>query len=1243
MGARGDCVLSAPVTVHAYPSPFKPGTRFELETGADLTVDEIIDEAGFPRSARPYLRTWIQGCRVPRHMWKHTRPNPGTVVSIKAVPRGGDQGKAIANVVIGVALLAAALVAGYFYTLIGATIPLSVYSAAFAGASLITSGAFSLASPPPAVPFAGEIPTSDSRAIAAPRNEARPFAPVPRVFGRYRVFPQYAAKPYTEIVGNDSFLRLLFTFGYGPLLIEDLKIGEDLVENFADVEFNILPGYDDDPELALFTAGVDEDSFQIQLEPHAGTPEDPLVRVVRTSRPDTHESSIDLIFPTGLIAFDEDDGSPRGVTAFFTVEYRVAGSSDPWTGVTATAPLGPGVSNPAAGELEIAARERGLVARGIRWVYPSPGQWEVRISRNLSQTSADLGTLIDECNWTVLRSIRPGTKPRVPNLCLLELRIRATDQLAGVIQNLSAMCTSILPVWNSIDGWGPDNRDSGNGSLQATREPAWCLAEMLRGGVNARPVPDENIDTTSLAAWAISNAAEGRTFDAVVDFETTVAQVCRDIAGAHRASFNVIDGRYGVVVDEPKPVIVAQFSDRDTGGFSGAKVFRKEVHALRVRFVSPDAGYEPDERIVYADGYDEANATEFGELDLWGVTDPDIAWKDGRYHLANSILRPEIYSFELDFSHLMITRGDRVLYSHDVMLVGLGAGRIRELFNDGGGDVIGFRVDEEIDYDPAKSYAARFRFADGHSELHNLANLGTVAKFLVLQTAMDPGDAPAVDDMVAWGESGKETGDFIVHSITPTSDLRARVELLDYSEAIFNSDTGEIPPFDPNITDPRPRIVVTPSKPIVDAIRSDESVLLRDPDGTFRPRILITARARQGDDIEAEFLQAQYRTSSPVGEWYSAPQVSAKTSQISVENVDEGEAYDLRVRAISGGDEPGRASAWVTVFGHVVVGASTPPPGIENLRVDPGEVLVWDYPSPPRDFAGFKVRHQAGSDTLWTTAIPAHDGLVTESRFSLSGLPPGQRTILVKAVDTAGNESTDAAFVVSTLIGAKVENIVETEDFHAGGFAGTKTNATVEGGSGDLVADSEDTTFWGAPGNLFWGAPGNLFWGDSFQAMAYEDEWTPPGTAIPGRLRVTLTAQGAGVRLRYRIQGSSVWLPWPGYIDAQASTTYEFRVDIDGVGVRGRIEAFAAYIDRPDIEEFLEDVVIADSGTVRLSLTQPFVVIKQVLWSVQDDGNGATGIVVLDKDAASGPSVIAIQELVSNRVQGLSDFRVRGY
>lgn len=1245
VAASNDGLLPAPIAVRAFPNPFRAASQRIVEFDPDLKVEEIVRLAGFDLDGRWDIRVWIQGIRIPRAMWRHTTPNPGALVAIRAVPHGAQQGKGITQIVIGLSLLALAAVAGPLAgTILGNLLYLpglagiagastgTLVGLGIAGASLVASGAYSVAAPPPTVQYTGEIPTSESRAIASAQNEPRKYAPVPKVFGQYRVFPQYAAKPFTERVGNDQFLRLLFTFGYGPLEITDLKIGEDPIENYQDVEYNLLPGYDDDPALAIFTSSVDEEALQFPIVPLAPD-------TVSTTELDTYEGSLDLVFTGGLIAFERSDGRPRSVNCPFTVEYRAAGTSDPWVGITPTAPLGPGISSGSAGDVTISAMARGTVARGVRWMFSGPGQWEVRISRGASVTEAASGTVIDECVWVALRSIRPGTAPRVPNLALLEMRIRASDQLSGTLQDLSAICTSVLPVWNGIDGWGPANRLSTNTSLQATRNPAWALAEMLRGGVNARPVPDENVDEVSISEWAVSNSAAGRNFDAVVDYETTIAQVCRDIAGSARASFNVIDGRYGVVVDEPKPTVVAQFSARDVSDFSATKVFEKPTHGLRVRFVNPDAGYEPDERVVYADGYDEGNATDLGELDLWGVTDPDRAYADGRYHLAAGKLRPEVYSFTLDVAHLIITRGDRIRFSHDVMLVGLGAGRIRAV-PESGGLVIGFGLDETIEYDVTKNYVVRVRHsATGDSVLYPIQNIGGDFAFALLETPIDPMDAPAVDDMLAWGEAGKETGDYIVLAITPTADLAARVELVDYSPAIFTSDTEPIPDFDPNISDPRPPITVTPARPLISSLASDESVLVIDPDGSFRPRILVSIEFGQQPGTQAAFIQSQYRTSSPVGEWFSAPPVDAHTRQVSIENVEEGQTYDVRVRSISADY---RGSEWSTVAGHEVIGASTRPADVESLRVDSGTLLVWDYPSPPRDFFGFRVRHQAGTDTLWGTAIPAHDGIVSQSSFDISGLPPGQRTILVKAVDTAGNESLNAAVVVKDIGGLAIANIVETEDFHAAGFPGTIVAGTVEGGSGDLVADTEATYFWGPPEGLFWGDAGDLFWGDSFQAMEYIDEWTPPGTAIPGRLFLVLDVQASAWAVYYREQGSTTWIRWPGFIDAEASTTYEFRVTTDGGHTRGRIIEFAAQIDKPDVEEFLDDIVIASTGTVRLPITKTFSVIKQVLMTVQDDGNGGLSVKTIDKNAALGPSV-EVYDSTPTRVQGLIDARVRGY
>lgn len=43
---------------------------------------------------------------------------------------------------------------------------------------------------------------------------------------------QYAASPYSELVGENQYLRMLFLLGYGPLDISQIRIGDTAMENY---------------------------------------------------------------------------------------------------------------------------------------------------------------------------------------------------------------------------------------------------------------------------------------------------------------------------------------------------------------------------------------------------------------------------------------------------------------------------------------------------------------------------------------------------------------------------------------------------------------------------------------------------------------------------------------------------------------------------------------------------------------------------------------------------------------------------------------------------------------------------------------------------------------------------------------------------------------------------------------------------------------------------------------------------
>src|SRR5262249_52759161 len=124
-------------------------------------------------------------------------------------------------------------------------------------------------------------PESPTLSISGGQNAARPYEPVARVYGRHRVFPAYGAQPFTEILGADQYLRMIFVVGLGITDIEDIKLGETPITNFQGVEMEVRAGWPTEPPLTLYTQDVFEDSVGSVLLFN--------VAQVRTSRDDAVE------------------------------------------------------------------------------------------------------------------------------------------------------------------------------------------------------------------------------------------------------------------------------------------------------------------------------------------------------------------------------------------------------------------------------------------------------------------------------------------------------------------------------------------------------------------------------------------------------------------------------------------------------------------------------------------------------------------------------------------------------------------------------------------------------------------------------------------------------------------------------------------------------------------------------------------------------------------------------------------
>lgn len=488
--------------------------------------------------------------------------------------------------------------------------------------------------------------------------------------------------------------------------------------------------------------------------------------------------------------------------------------------------------------------------------------------------------------------------------------------------------------------------------------------------------------------------------------------------------------------------------------------------------------------------------------------------------------------------------------------------------------------------------------------------------------------------------------------------LGVRLDMRETAAAIYDWSVTEELLIDPapntNLPDP---FTAYPPNNILLSSGTDE--LLVTGDGTVLSRIKVAWDAHTDGMVSGKgYILAQFKKSADTI-WLDASPAAGNATALWLAPVDDGVAYDVRVRAQN---VIGVRSSWVQPPAHTVIGKTALPSDVESFTIE-GANLYWSTVA-DRDLAGYRVRFQPGNNRSWGDAVALHAGLLTHSPFAMTALPSGQVTLSIKAVDTTGNESEDAAYIVTDFGDPVVANIVETFDLKAAGFTGTKTNGTVTGG--DLVADAT-TLMWNADdqANMWSGDSTVLMWAAAIYAqMRYEDRIVVTEALAGSALTITATVVGVPWYIEYRENSARLmwsvdtttlmwsaddatlmwdtpdYQTWPGSIVVKNSM-YDFRVTTGQGSTQGEISELTLTIDAPDVSESLNDVVIAASGT-RLPITQDYASIKVVNLTLQNDGGTAIKPQIEDKDAALGP-LVKCYDAANVATGGKVDALIQGY
>jgi hypothetical protein len=669
------------------------------------------------------------------------------------------------------------------------------------------------------------------------------------------------------------------------------------------------------------------------------------------------------------------------------------------------------------GDQRIRAATASAVRRGWRWrvntANDPTASFDVRLIR---LEPAGSPQQISFSYWTAIRDINYTEAWDPPVACAVTaMRIKASDQLSGVVDTFSGIAHSICLDWDA---------GSATWISRTTNNPASLYRHLVQGTHKQKTLANNRLSLTALQDWHEFCTTNGFAYNKIIDYPARQKEVLDEIAAAGRAAFSWLDNLLSVIIDRPQAFTIGPaWTPRNSANFKSAIVYPDLPHCFRVPFRNEDNDWAEDERLVLADGYalldgsgvrrnawnnvatknlsgaavnvgggvvglpctahgftagwtievagttnydgsyvvqdtstvnqihilatymaetfgsgDTASlplATIYEQLELPGQTDPDNIFKLARYFLAVARIRFESHQWDADLLQLVATRGDRIKFAHDVLLVGLSWGRVKELVLEVIGEVptgnlAGVVVDEWCPMTPGGSYGVRFVLPDNSHVLEAVDTVvGTENLELTFTTPIIPEDDwPAVGDLFLFGETGLESIDLLVHSILPKTDLQATIKAVVYDENIYLADAGTIPPHNPGFTIPAEWWT-----PIVDWVRSGQSVLYQDPTGGWQSRILVTFRQVGAISEYIRGLQAKFwREDSYVSSRIITKVVPLEEGEISLMPVEDGVEYNFQLRYIKTDNTVG---PWTEVQTHTVEGRTyTPePPDPANLKI----------------------------------------------------------------------------------------------------------------------------------------------------------------------------------------------------------------------------------------------------------------------------------------------------------------------
>ncbi|WP_196595462.1 phage tail protein [Pectinatus frisingensis] len=1043
--------------------------------------------------------------------------------------------------------------------------------------------------------------------------------PIPLTYGTVKSGGQTLSK-FITISNDDQYLYWLISAGEGPLSFSDIEMNSNPIGYYKDTSYDIRNGTFNQSAISNFNDTVSTLELDQEL----------LTDSYRQYDIDGNANQglmIQVECSNGLY-YVNDNGSLGTEWVSIKADYCITGSNNWITFVNES----------------ISAAQTSAVRKQYRVDGIAAGTYTVRVI--CTGRGADIGSTRAQTRiwWTAVSGITYDDFC-YPGIGLIGIKVLATDQLSG------SPAVTFLKTRSTVLVYNPDKSAY---EQQDATNPAWASYDAVHRAVDlygdgsavvVDGAPAELMMYDKFSAWAASCTAKNLHVNIEVNTADEMLTVInKNIACVGYGRVQLFGVKYGCTFDDvvDTPVQMFTMGNIIQGSFQEEFLQTSDrANAVEITFTNKDKNYERDTTTVYSDDYDEADQyNTVTSITMDGITSYEQAYAYGKYQLYCNkwLVRTCIFNASIDA--IACNVGDVVALSHDVPEWAC-SGRITAV----SGNTITMNGIFD-NYDSTAAYQFQYRASDTDS-LYTVEVLSIIILSDGVQAVLASlgTDAPSIGDICDIAKVNIGSKWFTIKAITRSNngEFERQITALEYNANVFNQ----------NYTIPPQNYSTAQANQAQNVIKfSGNQIQWTDASG-FKHARMYLSWALPDNAYATKFIiyistdGVNYTKLIDINgfEYQFSPEIETLyyIKIITILNLSQSSGAVIRVAA----------------------GVDVLPPNVTELDCEVTASgtrrYYWTFTYPdPNDIAGFRLKYTQGVTLNWNMATAMHDGLITQQPFEALTVRSGAQTVMIKAVDNAGNESENFAYCEVDL-GDPIEENVLFKDVL--GSQNNWSKFSITGGFINLngnIGQNSSNAFWLKNG-LMWQSSDTSFWQGvlaeftaitQFEAPASGNFWLICDATGPfsilwrafGENNFWITAGtdfwGSSADVFWDTSGN-ILKPYSGKSQISAGNTIQIEVAANAnVSEETIIQGITGIIDVPDRVEHFSELSVPIIG-LQLDIQTPNYVTTSVhVNSIE----GVTSDAYIQPIIVSrNPCKIKLVDSSGNPISAIVDLTWQGY